>query len=219
MNGESHEHRDRRIRELWQNLDTRNEGQLDLSALKKGLRKIDHPLKNADELLALDADVVLFMPRVSLKDPTILGSPAAAWVDEVTPILASGKNVVSSIATGIHYRQLADGNSLVARLNAACAEGNVSIFFTGVDPGFVSDALAIALTSSIVFFNVPWTSGLASLLKPIWVSLTCRNSGLPATVLVAAAARPTGVTMPPLKANSVPAPPKARHLSAPLRDG
>jgi hypothetical protein len=105
--------------------------------------------KNADELVALDADVVLFMPRVSLKDPTIPGSPAAAWVDEVTPLLASGKNVVSSIATGIHYRHLADGDSLVAQLNAACAEGNASIFFTGVDPGFVSDALAIALTSSV----------------------------------------------------------------------
>ncbi|OCT45396.1 putative calcium-binding protein CML15 [Cladophialophora carrionii] len=51
MNGESYEHRDRRIRELWNNLDTRNEGQLDLLALKKGLRKIDHPLKNADDLL------------------------------------------------------------------------------------------------------------------------------------------------------------------------
>ncbi len=51
MNGESYEHRDSRIRELWQTLDTRNEGQLDLPALKKGLRKIDHPLKNADDLL------------------------------------------------------------------------------------------------------------------------------------------------------------------------
>ena len=29
----------------------------------------------------------------------------------------------------------------------------------------------------MVCFNVPATSGLASLLKPIWVSLICRNSG------------------------------------------
>jgi 2,4-diaminopentanoate dehydrogenase len=57
--------------------------------------------------------------------------------------------VISPIATGIHYRQLADGGSLVAQLNKACAEGNSSILFTGVDPGFVSDALAIALTSSV----------------------------------------------------------------------
>ncbi|KIW40178.1 hypothetical protein, variant [Exophiala oligosperma] len=51
MNGESHEHREQRIQELWRTLDTRSEGQLDLGALKKGLRKIDHPLKNADDLL------------------------------------------------------------------------------------------------------------------------------------------------------------------------
>lgn len=105
--------------------------------------------KSADALIALDADVVVFMPRVSMKDPTIPGSPGAEWVDEVEPILKSGKNVISSIATGIHYKQLADGPSLLARLNEACAEGNSTIFFTGVDPGFISDALAIALTSSV----------------------------------------------------------------------
>jgi hypothetical protein len=106
--------------------------------------------KNADELLALDADVVVFMPRVSLMDPTIPGSPAAAWVDEVVPILASGKNVVSSIATGIHHRQLADGGAMVARLNEACAQGDASIFFTGVDPGFVTDALAVMMTTPVM---------------------------------------------------------------------
>lgn len=51
MNGESNEDRERRIQELWRTLDTRSEGQLDLPALKKGLRNIDHPLKNADDLL------------------------------------------------------------------------------------------------------------------------------------------------------------------------
>ena len=51
MNGETQEHRDARIKELWQTLDTRSTGQLDLDGLKKGLRKMDHPLKNADSLL------------------------------------------------------------------------------------------------------------------------------------------------------------------------
>lgn len=51
MNVESSDDRDRRIAELWKTLDTRDEGQLDLAGLKKGLRKIDHPLKNADDLL------------------------------------------------------------------------------------------------------------------------------------------------------------------------
>ncbi len=34
--------RDARVEELWQTLDTRKEGQLDLNGLKKGLKKIDH---------------------------------------------------------------------------------------------------------------------------------------------------------------------------------
>ena len=33
---------DARVRKLWQVLDTRNEGQLNLSGLKKGLKQLDH---------------------------------------------------------------------------------------------------------------------------------------------------------------------------------
>ncbi|KAI9888628.1 MAG: hypothetical protein M1814_006609 [Vezdaea aestivalis] len=40
-----------RVEKLWKILDTKGEGSLDLDALKKGLRKMDHPLKNADPLL------------------------------------------------------------------------------------------------------------------------------------------------------------------------
>ncbi|KAL5120211.1 hypothetical protein ACEQ8H_001768 [Pleosporales sp. CAS-2024a] len=52
---------DARVQELWATLDTRKQGHLDLAALKKGLRKLDHPLKNADQLLgdvmkAVDTD-------------------------------------------------------------------------------------------------------------------------------------------------------------------
>ncbi|RYO26666.1 hypothetical protein AA0111_g7954 [Alternaria arborescens] len=42
---------DARVDELWSTLDTRKQGHLDLAGLKKGLRKLDHPLKNADQLL------------------------------------------------------------------------------------------------------------------------------------------------------------------------
>jgi solute carrier family 25 (mitochondrial phosphate transporter), member 23/24/25/41 len=51
MNGESQESREKRIRELWKQLDSGSVGQIDLQGLKKGLKKIDHPLKNADDLL------------------------------------------------------------------------------------------------------------------------------------------------------------------------
>ena len=67
MDGESQNAQDERVEKLWQDLDTRKEGQLDMKALKKGLRKIDHreygaicashtlmvraALKNADGML------------------------------------------------------------------------------------------------------------------------------------------------------------------------
>jgi 2,4-diaminopentanoate dehydrogenase len=100
-------------------------------------------------LLALDADCVLFMPGDGLLDPTAPGSPSRTWVDEVLPILRSGKNVVSSLAAGMHWAHLADGEALRDELDGACAEGNASIFFTGIDPGFITDCLAITMTTVV----------------------------------------------------------------------
>ena len=58
--------------------------------------------------------------------------------------------------------------------------------------------------------SVPLTSGLASLLNPIWVSLICTNSGLPFPAMLClsapAIARSIGVNTPPDSANKVPAP-------------
>jgi hypothetical protein len=105
--------------------------------------------QDADALLATDADCVLFMPRDNIDDPTRTESPSRRWVTEVTPILASGKNVISPIQAGTHWRHLHDGDWLVKVLNDACSAGNTSILFTGVDPGFFSDSLAIAMTSTV----------------------------------------------------------------------
>ncbi|KAJ6036683.1 hypothetical protein N7540_000962 [Penicillium herquei] len=49
--GESKDERDERVARLWETLDARKEGHIDLNGLKKGLKKIDHPLKNADGLV------------------------------------------------------------------------------------------------------------------------------------------------------------------------
>ncbi|KAJ5945608.1 hypothetical protein N7454_002447 [Penicillium verhagenii] len=49
--GESKDERDERVGRLWETLDTRKEGHVDFNGLKKGLKKIDHPLKNADGML------------------------------------------------------------------------------------------------------------------------------------------------------------------------
>ncbi len=51
MNREDRKARDVRVEKLWQTLDTCKEGQLSLQGLKKGLKNMDHPLKDADSLL------------------------------------------------------------------------------------------------------------------------------------------------------------------------
>ncbi|KAM5348593.1 hypothetical protein ACJ41O_008417 [Fusarium nematophilum] len=49
--GESQNQRDARVEELWASLEPDHTGELDLKGLQKGLRRIDHPMKNADEML------------------------------------------------------------------------------------------------------------------------------------------------------------------------
>ncbi|GAB7338734.1 hypothetical protein MBLNU457_5448t1 [Dothideomycetes sp. NU457] len=51
MDQESEEQREKRTRALWDKFDTKDQESLDLSALKKGLKKLDHPLQNADNLI------------------------------------------------------------------------------------------------------------------------------------------------------------------------
>lgn len=48
---ESQNSRDARIEELWKKLDTQNKGEIDLKGLQRGLKIIDHPLKNANDML------------------------------------------------------------------------------------------------------------------------------------------------------------------------
>ncbi|KAI0192731.1 calcium dependent mitochondrial carrier protein [Xylaria flabelliformis] len=58
---ESQNERDARIEKLWRQLDYQGKGELDWKGLQRGLKKIDHPLKHADEMLknitkAVDTD-------------------------------------------------------------------------------------------------------------------------------------------------------------------
>ncbi|TGJ79912.1 hypothetical protein E0Z10_g8864 [Xylaria hypoxylon] len=48
---ESQNERDARVEQLWKKLDYQGKGELDWKGLQTGLRKIDHPLKNADDML------------------------------------------------------------------------------------------------------------------------------------------------------------------------
>ncbi len=42
MEGETEAAKEARVKALWATLDTRNEGSLDMAALKKGLKRMDH---------------------------------------------------------------------------------------------------------------------------------------------------------------------------------
>ena len=106
--------------------------------------------RDAEEVLGIEADCVVFMPRDPLGDPTIAGSPAEeAWMTDILRILRSGKNVVSPLAPPTHYTHFADGETFRKRIDAACEEGNTSAFFSGLDPGFLSDALAVTMAGAV----------------------------------------------------------------------
>jgi 4-hydroxy-tetrahydrodipicolinate reductase len=87
---------------------------------------------DVDQILALNADCVLYMP-------------AACNVDEVCALLASGANIVTTRGE-FHHPDSLDPETR-ARVEAACTAGGTSIHSTGSSPGFISEALPIALAS------------------------------------------------------------------------
>jgi hypothetical protein len=105
--------------------------------------------RDGGALLATDAEVVLYMPRDPLTDPSVPGSPSRAWYDELLPILEAGKNVITPLCSGTHYRHLADPDGFLAGLNAACAKGGSSVVFFGFDPGFLTDVLPLTMASAV----------------------------------------------------------------------
>jgi hypothetical protein len=88
-----------------------------------------------DEILALDADIVVHTPRVP-------------WsVDEldadVLDLLRAGKNVVSVAGYAApHFH----GSEYVAKLQAACEAGGATLFGTGIDPDIMLGRVPATLT-------------------------------------------------------------------------
>ena len=85
-----------------------------------------------DEILALGADCVLYMPR-------------ACDFDEVCRLLSSGANVVTT--RGEFHRPASMDPAVRERVERACERGGSSIHSTGSSPGFVTEALPLVLTS------------------------------------------------------------------------
>jgi hypothetical protein len=86
-------------------------------------------------ILALNADVVLHCPAA-------IGD----FDTDVIDLLASGKNVISTVA---YFSPRTDGHDVVARAEKACADGGTTLFGTGLDPGFVCDRVAAVLTGCV----------------------------------------------------------------------
>ena len=87
---------------------------------------------DADEIVALAPDCVLYMPR-------------ACDAEEVCRLLATGANVVTTRGEFHHPGSM--DRDLRAAVEAACAAGGTSIHSTGSSPGFISEALPLVLCS------------------------------------------------------------------------
>jgi hypothetical protein len=88
--------------------------------------------RNIEEVLALQADCVLYMPQ-------------GCNVDELCRLLASGANVVTTRSELINPARLEP--SVRERIEAACQRGQSSIHATGISPGFITEAVPLVLTS------------------------------------------------------------------------
>jgi len=103
---------------------------------------------DADEILALDADVVLYnalgTTLVDLQGP----------VDEVSRLLASGKNVISSAIDLFIYVKpgVAPAHvkpEMIAQIKEACVTGRATVYSTGMTPGFALDLWPITMGRTV----------------------------------------------------------------------
>ncbi|MFT4047883.1 MAG: hypothetical protein QM661_14485 [Solimonas sp.] len=88
--------------------------------------------RNVDDIVALKADCVLYMPQ-------------RVDVDDLCRLLEAGSNVVTT-RTEFHHPDALD-SALRARIEAACRRGGSTLHSTGSSPGFITEALPLALLS------------------------------------------------------------------------
>lgn len=90
-----------------------------------------------DAMLELDADCVLYMAQGDANPPPAL--------NDICDLLASGKNVVSTALTPLIY-PASMGPQVVERLEKACVEGGTTFHATGIEPGWASECLPLAIS-------------------------------------------------------------------------
>ena len=92
-----------------------------------------------DAALSQGVDCVLHMPLPSQR----YGDDPGRDLDDICRMLRAGINVVTTV--GYVYPR-AHGDEVVDRLEAACAEGGVSVHGTGTNPGWLAELLPLVMT-------------------------------------------------------------------------
>ena len=114
--------------------DERKSG-LDAGEIARRTRTGIRATHRIEDILALDADVVIHTPRLT--------NPYHLQNTEVARLLAAGKNVIST--AGFHFPE-AHGTAYAAPLRAACERGGSTLAGLGLNPGFIVERLALLLT-------------------------------------------------------------------------
>jgi hypothetical protein len=91
--------------------------------------------RDIDEILALDADVVIHTARLQL--------PYEQHDQDLCALLRSGKNVIT---TAGHHYPAAHGPARLAMFDEAGRVGGATLYGTGMNPGYVLERLVLGLT-------------------------------------------------------------------------
>jgi len=91
--------------------------------------------RDIEEILALDADVVIHTARLQL--------PYERHDADICALLSSGKNVITT--AGNHY-PAAHGAARLAMFDQAARAGRATLFGTGMNPGYIVERLVLGLT-------------------------------------------------------------------------
>ena len=104
-----------------------------------GLEPVGVTCTDDIEPLLANADVVAYFASADIR-------PDEA-ADDIASCLRAGLDVVSTSIVPLIYPPAADPG-MVARLEAACAEGGTSCFTNGIDPGWANDLLPLMLAGT-----------------------------------------------------------------------
>jgi len=106
-----------------------------------GIKKLGVKATNrVDKILAMDADCVIHSPLSSL----VYGDDPEADLKTICALLASGKNVISTV--GYMYPKVY-GSRVVNKLARACRAGSSTFHGTGANPGWLGDLVPLTMTA------------------------------------------------------------------------